>query len=243
MKAGAILKLRVSMDKQALRERVWRELEARGVAAFPKPVRGRIPNFVGSGTAATLLRSLPTYAQARTIFVNPDAAQLAVRELALRDGKRLIMATPRLREGFILIDPEGIKNPRAAASIRGAFKHGKKTGIRGLKVDLIVEGSVVVDRKGGRVGKGGGFGDLEFAILRETGTITDATPIATTVHPLQIVDEVPMAEHDVPVDFIVTPDRIIETAHVHARPSGIIWELLPSDACKRMPILAEMRKK
>ena len=231
------------MDKQALRERVWRELEARNIATFPKPARGRIPNFVGSSAAATLLRSLPTYAQARTIFVNPDAAQLAVRELALRDGKRLIMATPRLREGFILLDPERIKNPNAAASIRGAFKHGKKTGIRGLRVDLIIEGSVVVDRRGGRLGKGGGFGDLEFAILREVGAITDTTPIVTTVHPLQIVDEVPMSEHDVPVDFIVTPDHIIETAHVHSKPSRIIWEFISSDAYKRMPILAELREK
>ena len=231
------------MDKQALRERVWRELEARGITTFPKPARGRIPNFVGSRTAATLLRSLPTYAQARTIFVNPDAAQLAVRELALRDEKRLIMATPRLREGFILLNPAEIKDARGAASIRGAFKHGKKTSVHGVKVDLIVEGSVAVDRRGGRTGKGGGFGDLEFAILRETGAITDKTPIVTTVHPLQIVDEVPMSEHDVSVDFIVTPDRIIETTHSHPKPSGIIWELLPSDVFKRMPILAELRRK
>ena len=235
--------LRVLMDKQALRERVWRELEARNIATFPKPARGRIPNFVGSNAAATLLRSLTTYAQARMIFVNPDAAQLAVRELVLRDGKHLIMATPRLREGFILLDPAKIKDARGAASIRGAFKHGIKTSVHGLKVDLIVEGSVAVDRRGGRVGKGGGFGDLEFAILRETGAITDTTPIVTTVHPLQIVDEIPMSEHDVPVDFIVTPDRIIETTHSHPKPSGIIWELLPSDAFKRMPILAELRRK
>ncbi len=235
--------LRVSMNKQALRERVWRELDAKNIATFPKPARGRIPNFAGSRAAATLLRSLPTYTQARTIFVNPDAAQLAVRELALRDGKRLIMATPRLREGFILLNPAEIKDARGAASIRGAFKHGKKTSIHGVKVDLIVEGSVVVDKKGSRAGKGGGFGDLEFAILRETGAITDKTPIVTTVHPLQIVNEVPMSEHDVPVDFIVTPDRIIETTHDHPKPLGIIWELLPSDAFKRMPILAELRRK
>lgn len=235
--------LRVSMDKQALRERVWRELEAKGIATFPRPARGRIPNFVGSSAAATILRSLPTYAQARTIFVNPDAAQLAVRELALRDGKYLIMATPRLREGFILLDPSKIRDARRAASIRGAFKHGEKTRVHGLRVDLIVEGSVAVDRRGGRVGKGGGFGDLEFAILREIGAITDRTPIVTTVHPLQVVDEIPMGEHDVPVDFIVTPDRIIETTHSHPKPMGIIWELLPNDAFKRMPILAELRRK
>lgn len=231
------------MDKQALRERVWQEFEARGITTFPKPARGRIPNFVGSSAAATLLRSLPTYAQVRTIFVNPDAAQLAVRELALRDGKRLIMATPRLREGFIALDPAEIKNAKKAASIRGAFKYGRSVKAREVEVDLVIEGSVAVDRKGGRLGKSGGFGDLEWAILREVGAVNESTPAVTTVHPIQIVEEVPMTEHDAPIDYIVTPDLIIETSHVHSKPLGIIWELLPSDAYKRMPILAELREK
>jgi 5-formyltetrahydrofolate cyclo-ligase len=142
-----------------------------------------------------------------------------------------------------MLDPTEIKDVVEAASIRGAFKHGRKTSIRGIEVDLIVEGSVAVDRKGGRVGKGGGFGDLEFAILRETDSITDTTPLVTTVHPLQIIDKVPMTEHDVPVDFIVTPDETIETKQTYPKPRGIIWELLPSDAYKRMPILAELRGK
>jgi 5-formyltetrahydrofolate cyclo-ligase len=133
MKAETYISFGYPMEKQALRERVWRKLEARGVATFPKPIRGRIPNFVGSSAAASLLRSLPPYVQARTIFVNPDAAQLAVRELALRDGKRLIMATPKLREGFILLDPSRIKDSKAAASIRGAFKHGKKQTFAGCR--------------------------------------------------------------------------------------------------------------
>lgn len=231
------------MDKQAIRERVWRELEARGVATFPKPIRGRIPNFAGSAEAAACLRSLPAYLEAKTIFVNPDAAQLAVREMALRDGKRLIMATPRLREGFITLDPAEIKNSKEAASIRGAFKHGKRAKLDGLKVDLIIEGSVAVDRRGGRTGKGGGFGDLELAILKEAHAATDATPIVTTVHPIQIVEDVPMTEHDAPIDFIVTPDLVIETSHLHPKPRGIIWELLTSDAYKQMPILAELRGK
>jgi len=231
------------MDKQTVRERVWREMETGGVVTFPKPARGRVPNFVGSREAAMRLRSLSAYKSAKTIFVNPDAAQLAVRELALRDGKRLIMATPKLREGFIILDPTEIKDVTEAASIRGAFKHGEKTGIRGVKVDLIVEGSVAVDRKGGRIGKGRGFGDLEVAILREAGAATDTTPIVTTVHSLQIVDEVPMNEHDAPVDFIVTPDHVIETAHAHPKPQGIIWEVLSSDAYKQMPILTELRRK
>lgn len=33
--------------KMAIRERIWRLMEERGVAAFPRPVYGRIPNFRG----------------------------------------------------------------------------------------------------------------------------------------------------------------------------------------------------
>lgn len=230
------------MDKQSLREKIWLELEASGAAAFPRPIRGRIPNFVGSPEAARRLGSLPAYGSAETIFVNPDAAQLAVREMALRDGKLLVMATPKLRHGFLLIDPARVRSPREAASIGGAFRHGREVTWRDLRVDLVVEGSVAVDRRGGRVGKGGGYGDLEFAILSQLGAVTERTPVVTTVHPLQIVDRVPMEEHDVPVDYIVTPDQIIRTAREHPRPSGINWDILPADALKRIPLLAELRK-
>ncbi|MGC8817081.1 MAG: 5-formyltetrahydrofolate cyclo-ligase [Candidatus Hadarchaeum sp.] len=230
------------MDKQSLRERVWRELEASGAAAFPKPIRGRIPSFVGSREAARQLGSLPEYLSAEVIFVNPDAAQLPVREMALRDGKRLLMATPKLRHGFLLIEPAEVVDFGQAATIRGAFGQGKMVSPKEIKVDLIVEGSVAVDRRGGRLGKGGGYGDLEFAILRELGAVSETTPIATTVHPLQIVEEVPMTVHDVPVDYILNPDQVIRTARGYPRPQGIDWDLLPPDALKRMPLLAELRR-
>jgi 5-formyltetrahydrofolate cyclo-ligase len=231
------------MKKQALRELVWNELERHGLTTFPRPAHERIPNFVGSEKAAAKLRSIPAYRKAKIIMVNPDAAQLAVRELALLDGKKLLMASPRLRKGFILLDPAKIRNPREAASIRGAFRHGMPIDIRGIKVDLIVEGSVAVDTKGGRLGKGGGFGDLEYAILRESSAASESTPIATTVHQLQIIESVPMTEHDVPVDFIVAPDRVIETEHKYKKPQRIFWELLPQKALKMMPILAEVKKR
>jgi 5-formyltetrahydrofolate cyclo-ligase len=142
-----------------------------------------------------------------------------------------------------MLDPKTIKNPREAATIRGAFKHGRKVDIRNMRVDLIVEGSVAVDLRGGRVGKGGGFGDIEVAILKDVGAAADATPIVTTVHELQIVESVPMTEHDVPVDFIITPERTIKVEHGYRKPSGILWELLPPDAFKQMPVLAELREK
>ncbi len=217
-------------------------METKGVVLFPRPARGRIPNFVGSREAAARLRSLPAYASAKTVFVNPDAAQLAVRELVLRDGKYLIMATPRLREGFIVLDPTKIENIREVASIKGAFRHGQRADISKLKVDLMVEGSVAVDLRGGRVGKGSGWGDIEHAILRELGAVDQRVPIATTVHDLQVLDLIiPMTHHDVPVDFIATPTRIIDTKTRYIRPQGIIWEELDESKIKDVQLLREMR--
>lgn len=224
-----------------MREFVWHRLEEHRVVKFPKPARGRIPNFIGSESAAKRLRTLPAYRSAKTLMINPDSAQMAVRELALRDGKKLLMASPRLKTGFILLDPKSIRNPREAATIKGAFKHGERVKIKNLKIDLIVQGSVAVDRSGGRVGKGGGFGDLEIAILMEAGAATDATPIVTTVHPLQIVENVPMTEHDVPVDVIITPDEVIEVEQRYPKPSGIHWDLLSPESYQQMPILEELR--
>jgi 5-formyltetrahydrofolate cyclo-ligase len=105
----------------------------------------------------------------------------------------------------------------------------------------VVEGSVAVDCRGGRLGKGGGFGDLEFAILKEVGAISDLTPIATTVHELQIVEELPMERHDAPVDLIVTPERVLKVENRYPKPAGIFWELLPAEAFERMPLLKEIR--
>ncbi|MEM4713656.1 MAG: 5-formyltetrahydrofolate cyclo-ligase, partial [Candidatus Bathyarchaeia archaeon] len=84
-------------------------MEKSRVAAFPVPCWGRIPNFIGADVAADKLRQLEEWKRARVVFVNPDSPQRKVRENALMDGKILIMASPRLERGFILIDPAKTK--------------------------------------------------------------------------------------------------------------------------------------
>jgi 5-formyltetrahydrofolate cyclo-ligase family protein len=72
----------------------------------------------------------------------------------------------------------------------GAAKAGRKVAARELpSVDLVVCGSVAVNHQGARIGKGRGFSDLEVAFLVEAGVIRPDTILATTVHPLQVVDE------------------------------------------------------
>jgi len=120
------MKDEISKEKEELRNKIWKLLEQKNVAIFPLPVRGRIPNFVGSDKAANLVRTLPEWKKAKVIFANPDYAQKKIRELALKEGKILVMASPRLTHGFLQIDPQNVKGKEeVASSIKGVFKYGK----------------------------------------------------------------------------------------------------------------------
>ncbi|MEM3672920.1 MAG: 5-formyltetrahydrofolate cyclo-ligase [Candidatus Bathyarchaeia archaeon] len=198
----------IAQKKQQLREAIWNEMQLRGIATFPLPCKGRIPNFVGAETAAEKLHQLEEWRKAKVIFANPDSPQRKVRENALKDGKILVMASPRLERGFILLNPTAVKGEESFAStIKGAFKLGRTINAEEMpKPALIVEGSVAVDLRGHRLGKGHGYGDVEISILKK---LFGEIPIATTVHDMQVVETVPFEEKDEKVSLIVTPTRVI----------------------------------
>jgi len=176
------------------------------IAAFPLPCQGRIPNFKGAEAAAERLRQLKEWKQAEVVFVNPDSPQRKVRENALRDEKTLIMASPRLKKGFMLIDPAKAKGKECYAStIKGAFKFGARVQ-EFPKPDLVVEGSVAVDVHGHRLGKGHGYSDLEIQILKR---MFGKVLVVTTVHDLQVVKDVPFEKKDEKVSIIVTPTQVV----------------------------------
>ena len=233
------------MDKAEIREKIWRILEEEGVALFPG-ANGRIPNFKGADKAALLLSTLPEWQKAKSIKANPDSPQRPVRHLALSSGKTIYMAVPRLRENkcFIKLDPSRIspKNIPEASTIKGAFRFGFPVHPKEIpQIDLIVAGSVAVNRRGSRIGKGGGYSDLEYAIGREFGFVKEEVTILTTVHRLQIVDEdLPETDHDFRIDFIVTPDEIIPTHRESGRPKGIIKNHLTKEEISGIPILKEI---
>ena len=216
-------------------------MQQKKVARFPG-AQGRIPNFIGAEICAHLLAQKSFWKRARFIKANPDSPQRAIRHKALAEGKIVYMAVPRLRDQkpFIELDPAKLNcSPYAASSIQGAAKFGRLIDLDEIKkIDLIVCGSVAVNRHGGRVGKGGGYSDLEFALLTEAKKIFARTPIVTSVHALQILDEdLPMTEHDIPLSVIVTPGEIIETAANFPRPKGIYWRMLAPEKIEAIPIL------
>jgi 5-formyltetrahydrofolate cyclo-ligase len=232
--------------KDELRAEVWQALQSAGVARFPGAV-GRIPNFIGAEACAKQLAETVYWKAAKIVKINPDSPQRAIRQRGLAEGKIIYMAVPRLRKQkpIIELDPKTLQcSPYAASSIKGAGLYGRPVTLDEVKkIDLVVCGSVAVNREGSRVGKGGGYSDLEFALLTEERKIGAKTAIVTSVHPLQIVNEdIPMTEHDIPLGAIVTADEVIETSSVFARPKGIYWQMLMLEKIDEIPVLQAKRR-
>jgi 5-formyltetrahydrofolate cyclo-ligase len=233
--------------KAQLREEVWSALAASKAARFPGAA-GRIPNFVGAEAAAERLRGVAVWRDARNVKANPDSPQWPVRQRAVEDGKTLIMAVPRLAEAkpFFLLDPDRITgSPREATSIKGASRSGVPVDVSELEpVDLVVAGSVAVGEDGARLGKGGGFSDLELAVAAQAGLVGPETVVVTTVHEVQVrpAGEIPTTPHDVHVDLVVTPERVLDCA----RPSGyetprLRWDELTDEKIAAIPLLGRLR--
>ena len=231
--------------KADVREMVWDRLIRVRASRFPG-ARGRIPNFIGAEAAAERLRHTQEWAEARTLKSNPDSPQWPVRQRALEDGKPVFMAVPRLAEPnpFFYLDPDDLADtPRAASSIKGASRSARTVRLEDMeRVDLVVTGCVAVDATGARLGKGGGFSDLEYAVAWEAGLIGPGTVVATTVHETQVVDPdlIPLTEHDMLLDLIVTPERVIP-CEGRRNPPSVRWEELTEEKIASIPLLQTLR--
>lgn len=232
----------IDQAKAALRDRVWRLLERKG--AVPEGSYGKIPGFRGTEATAERLAELEVWQHARTIKANPDWAQLPIRVRALKDGKLLYMAVPRMAslQPFYLLDPDALESPpEQAAEKKGAAQVARRIGVEDMRpIDLVICGSVAVNRSGARIGKGAGYSDLEVALLIEAGLVTEKTIIVAPVHQLQVVDEeIPETAHDFSVDLIVTPVEVIECPD-RRRPQGVIWNDLTAEKVAAIPVLATL---
>ena len=234
--------------KDVVRNRIWTTLEETGVAVGP--AWSMIPNFVGADQAAWFLAQTPEWKAAKTIKTNPDAPQIPIRLRALYEGKTIYAPVPYLTKDFpyLCVDPQkmiqkGVSFELAATS-QGFVEHGERIGFEDVApLDFCVVGSVAVSRAGGRTGKGAGFADLETAIFRELGTISDATPVVTTVHSCQLVpdSDVVIEAHDSPLDMVATERELIRTGNRERRPPGVDWDRVRPDQFETIPFLASLR--
>lgn len=234
--------------KDVIRHAIWQELEAAGVNVGP--AWSMIPNFSGADMAAWHLAQTDAWKAARTVKTNPDHAQTPIRIRALYDGKVVYTPVPYLTKDFpyLRLDPAKLSAAdisfELAATPQGFMTHGERLEFEEVEpLDFCVVGSVAVSRAGGRTGKGAGFADLETAIFRELGTVTASTPMATTIHSIQIVpdDAIVIESHDSPLDFVATERELIATGNVMARPMGVDWTKVRADQFETIPFLARLR--
>ena len=144
-------------QKEILRKSVYDSIFNGGFSNRPNGDYGKIPDFKGSDIAAQTLAKSKEWKKSKTIFVSPDSAQTPVRYLALKDNKNLIMASPNLEHGYYFLDGSCLDGVEMEASTKeGALKYkvDDDSKHRNMSVDLLVEGSVAVDREGHRIGKG-----------------------------------------------------------------------------------------
>jgi 5-formyltetrahydrofolate cyclo-ligase len=232
------------VEKKRIRERVWKLLEERGVARFPKPVYGRIPNFEGAEAAAELLRRSEEYLHAEVVKVNPDAPQRAVRRAVLTDGRVFSNAHSPNCKGVPSTRPiqNTAKGLRRSIDYKGCLqlrRANSSTESTGHRPDC--SGERCCNSRWMEGGKGEGFSELEYAILKSYGKCNDLTPRSKqTVHDLQLVEKIPAEPYDLPVNKIYTNTRVIKCPP-QPRPHGIIWGLLEEEKVASIPLLRELR--
>ena len=174
--------------------------------------------------------------------------------------KELLVPTPRLKKGLfnrLKNSGENKKDLRSLASRKGIDSLSIPVSLdERISIDLVVLGSVAVDKLGHRIGKGEGFADLEFALAASqhhgldfgvsgAGAVSENTVVVTTVHDCQVFESLPaqmFQEHDVPVDIIVTPTNIFRVENKLKKPSSINWGILSEQKIGQIPLLQQLKE-
>ncbi|XP_070692330.1 methenyltetrahydrofolate synthase domain-containing protein isoform X2 [Pempheris klunzingeri] len=202
----------------------------------------------GAIEACNRLADLQEFKSSQTVKVNPDRPQQQARFVSLEAQKTLLVPTPRLRSGLFnrITPPQGANKEqlRICSSSQGVKDFSVPVGLdTKMKVDLVVVGSVAVSEKGFRIGKGEGYADMEYGMMASMGAVNESTVVVTVVHDCQVVDipEELVESHDMTVDYILTPTRVIKTNCLFPKPQGIIWTKLDTEKLEKIPILKKLR--
>ncbi|XP_073321140.1 methenyltetrahydrofolate synthase domain-containing protein isoform X2 [Pagrus major] len=243
-----VILIKPGASKWDIRQKVWDYIEEKNLANFPRPVHNRIPNFKGAFTACAKVSELQVFTHTAEVKVDPDKPLEGARLAVLQAQKTLLVPTPRLRTGLFnkITPPQGANKEqlRICSSSQGVKDFSVPVGLDAkVKVDLVVVGSVAVSEKGFRIGKGEGFADMEYGMMASMGAVNESTVVVSIVHDCQVLDipEELMDSHDLSVDYILTPTRLIKTNCQLPKPQGIIWTKLDTEKLERIPILKKLR--
>ena len=156
------------------------------------------------------LFSLEEFKKAKNImfyvsFGNEVGTREAIKELLAKREKTV--AVPYVLENYPILQLSELKNFDWLEPKTFGILEPKELYIREFnyeKLDLVIVPGIVFDKKGYRIGYGHGYYDRFLKILKK-----DVKKIGLAFE-LQVVDEIPEEEHDVPVDIIITEKRILK---------------------------------
>jgi len=250
---GASMAEKQSSRKAALRKKVWDALEENDAVLFPRPCHGRIPNCAGSAVACGHLLQLPALRDASVVKVHPSIGAAALRT-ALVMAKKTVLVPPYPGADFLYLLLHHSLAPSASALQRAGDKREYMKWARPLqlleipRVDVVVVATCVVASNGVRLGKGKGYGEVEWGILTELGAVDESVPVYTLCHDLQVVrsEDLPadmMESHDLPVDAFATPSGVTkcEAKAMPRKPFGVRWDLVGADLEHDIGALRELR--
>lgn len=242
----------VLITKRSNREQIWKYMMKNDLLNYPKKVYNKIPNFKGAIDAVERFCELKEFKDAKLIQISLDRPLEYVQKSSLKAGKEIIVPIPKLNNDLFIrvpppidgkIDDEHFRVPTRQQRLlegQSILKIDDK-----INIDIVVIGSVCVDRNGHRIGKGLGFADLEFAMMMKMGAIKPETIVVTIVHDSQIVDDLPdhlFKKHDVHVDIIVTPTQTIIISNKLKKPDGIYWDILTQRRINAVRLLQQMKE-
>ena len=168
-------------------------------AAIPEDERAR-----RSHEAADRLLSLPEVAAAGVAFVfHSFGAEISTEQVIRGLAERGVLLTlPILQDGGLEAAAYRFGDPLRASSY-GAPEPLARAVVEPECIDLVVTPGLAFDERGYRLGYGGAYYDRFLPRTR-----SDAARIGLCFDE-QVVDAVPRAEGDVPVEAVVTDRRIL----------------------------------
>jgi 5-formyltetrahydrofolate cyclo-ligase len=227
----------VEEQKQRLR-RQW--LETSGAPATSARA--------GWGRAAERLRKLSAYRDAAAVLASPTPALFQVRVNVLADRKLLVIPTPALEKGFLLVEGSSIPFPK----LRSAAFPGRDNRFAELmdlsgsphrRIELMAVEALAAGKNGGILGDGSGHLDLQYAVLGTLDRLDPGVQVAALVPPDRVLENVPAAPGDVPAHWIVTPEGIERTRAEELPPPAIDWERLSEKRIRRSDTLFQLRNR
>jgi len=210
------------------------------VTSTRPPLPTRYPQFQGADDAAKRVASLPEFLSAKVVLVSPGVGVMS--DVVLQEDKMLVSPTPGLREDKVfqqLVKKEVVDE--TVSGKRGP-KYQRLKLEEDVKIDLLVVGSMLVDKLGRRMGKKRDQVGMEFVL---GGKSVKKAMVITLVLDCQVVEEIPesmFCAADIPVDIIVTPTKVIRVKNKLPKPDSILWSRVTQGMMESIPLLEAVRK-